>query len=116
MRYLSWLRYIYYGILRTLRPVRPYGWVLLNDLELIIPRTVPKAEIGESREITASLFFLTVFKSERAARELNILIFLSSFGGVIATLVGKSRIMRDCGRFADKRKFARFQSSVLIMS
>lgn len=59
---------------------------------------IPKEELREAREIAASLFFSRVFGSGNAIRGLNFLIALSSFGNLIAVLLGTSRLIRECGR------------------
>ncbi|KAL2260309.1 hypothetical protein VTK26DRAFT_5717 [Humicola hyalothermophila] len=59
---------------------------------------IPKDELREAREIAASLFFSRVFGSSNAIRGLNFLIALSSFGNLIAVLLGTSRLIRECGR------------------
>jgi hypothetical protein len=59
---------------------------------------IPKAELIQAREIAASLFFANVFGSSNAVRGLNFLIALSSFGNLIAVLLGTSRLIRECGR------------------
>ncbi|EGO55774.1 hypothetical protein NEUTE1DRAFT_47799 [Neurospora tetrasperma FGSC 2508] len=59
---------------------------------------VPKDELVQSQQIAASLFFTKVFGSSGAVRGLNFLIALSSFGNLIAVLIGSSRLIRECGR------------------
>ena len=59
---------------------------------------VPKADIRASKQIAASLFFTAVFGSSNAVKGLNFLIALSSFGNLIAVLLGTSRLIRECGR------------------
>ena len=59
---------------------------------------VPKAELKKSTQVAASLFFRKVFGSSGAVRGLNLLIALSSFGNLLAVLIGQSRIIRECGR------------------
>ncbi|KAF2013583.1 LAT family L-amino acid transporter [Aaosphaeria arxii CBS 175.79] len=58
----------------------------------------PKAEIIAAKEISAGLLFHHVFGSGRASKGLNFLIALSSFGNLIAVLLGQSRLIRECGR------------------
>ncbi|KAF4124867.1 High affinity methionine permease, partial [Geosmithia morbida] len=60
--------------------------------------TVPKDELQNSSLTTASLFFSKVFGESGAVRGLNFLIALSSFGNMIAVIVGISRRIRETGR------------------
>ena len=64
---------------------------------------VPKEELVKSSQVAASLFFEKVFGSAGAARGLNFLIALSAFGNLIAVLLGTSRLLRECGRYAPHR-------------
>lgn len=59
---------------------------------------IPKEEILEGRTIAAGLLFTKVFGNNGAVRGLNFLIALSSFGNLIAVLLGQSRLIRECGR------------------
>jgi amino acid transporter len=59
---------------------------------------VPIAELKASKQIAASLFFEKVFGSSGAVKGLNFLIALSSFGNLLAVLIGQSRLIRECGR------------------
>ncbi|KAK3998132.1 amino acid permease-domain-containing protein [Cladorrhinum sp. PSN332] len=60
---------------------------------------VPKSLLVNAKEISASLFFTAVFGSSTSAlRSLNFLIALSSFGNLIAVMLGTSRLIRECGR------------------
>lgn len=59
---------------------------------------VPVAELKASKQIAASLFFEKVFGSSGAVKGLNFLIALSSFGNLLAVLIGQSRLIRECGR------------------
>lgn len=68
-----------------------------NEMHL----TVPKLDIMEAKQITATLFFNNVFGSSRASRGLNVLIAFSALGNLIAVLLGTSRIIRECGRRVD---------------
>ncbi|KAF4302706.1 Amino acid/polyamine transporter I [Botryosphaeria dothidea] len=58
---------------------------------------VPKADILESEQVAASLFFTAIF-GERAAKGLNILVVLSAFGNLVSVLIGQSRVIREIGR------------------
>ncbi|KAI9369082.1 high affinity methionine permease [Aspergillus egyptiacus] len=57
-----------------------------------------KEEIVNSEVNVASLFFEKTFGSGGASRGLNFLIMLSAFGNLIVTLIGQSRMLRECGR------------------
>ncbi|KAI5461703.1 amino acid permease-domain-containing protein [Mariannaea sp. PMI_226] len=59
---------------------------------------VPKVDLLDAKQTTASLFFNNVFGSGRTSRGLNFLIALSALGNLIAVLLGTSRIIRECGR------------------
>lgn len=59
---------------------------------------IPKEEIIAGKEIAAGLLFTNVFGNHGAVRGLNFLIALSSFGNLIAVLLGQSRVIRECGR------------------
>ncbi|KAH8205702.1 hypothetical protein TruAng_000196 [Truncatella angustata] len=59
---------------------------------------VGKEKLESSGTIAASLFFSSVFGSTNASRGLNFLIALSSFGNLIAVLIGAARQLRECGR------------------
>ncbi|KKY19943.1 putative high affinity methionine permease [Phaeomoniella chlamydospora] len=59
---------------------------------------VSKADLEASTQVAASLFFTNVFGSSGAVRGLNFLIALSSFGNLLAVLLGTSRMLRECGR------------------
>ncbi len=59
---------------------------------------VPKKDLAASSQIAASLFFTNVFGNSGAVRGLNFLIALSSFGNLVAVLLGSSRLIRECGR------------------
>ncbi|KAF3764180.1 amino acid transporter [Cryphonectria parasitica EP155] len=59
---------------------------------------VPREDLAAAEQIAASLFFTNVFGSSGAVRGLNFLIALSSFGNLLAVLLGQSRVLRECGR------------------
>ncbi|GAB1319272.1 High-affinity methionine permease [Madurella fahalii] len=59
---------------------------------------VSKEDLQSAQQIAASLFFTNVFGSSNAVRGFNFLIVLSAFGNIIATLLGTSRLIRECGR------------------
>ncbi|KAL1901117.1 hypothetical protein Sste5346_002184 [Sporothrix stenoceras] len=71
---------------------------------------VPKASLVASSQVAASLFFQAVFGDSHAVRGLNVLIALSSFGNLVAVLLGQSRVVRECGR-QGVLPFPRFWSS-----
>lgn len=60
--------------------------------------TVPKMDLAAAKQVAASLFLENVFGSSRAVRGLNFLVALSSFGNLMAVLIGSSRQIRECGR------------------
>ncbi|KAK6073916.1 high-affinity methionine permease [Seiridium cupressi] len=59
---------------------------------------VGKENLESSGTIAASLFFTAVFGSGNPAKGLNFLIALSSFGNMIAVMIGAARMLRECGR------------------
>ncbi|KAH7273129.1 hypothetical protein FSOLCH5_003375 [Fusarium solani] len=59
---------------------------------------VPKEDLENSGLTAASLFFKAVFGDSGAVRGLNFLIALSSFGNMIAVIIGLSRRIRESGR------------------
>jgi amino acid transporter len=59
-----------------------------------------KTQILNSKVVAASVFFENVFGGSGASRALNFLICLSAFGNLIAVLIGSSRVLRECGRYA----------------
>lgn len=59
--------------------------------------TAPKTEITKSKQVVAGLFFQKVFGSSGAVRGLNLLIELSTFGNLVAVLLGQFRVIRECG-------------------
>ncbi|KAH7145905.1 high affinity methionine permease [Dactylonectria estremocensis] len=87
------------------KQIRRNGLIALLSVTVLYILTVvayyaaiPKAEIMEASQITATLFFNNVFGSSRASRGLNVLIAFSALGNLIAVLLGASRIIRECGR------------------
>lgn len=66
---------------------------------------VPKDELKKASQIAASLFFERVFGTSGAVKGLNFLIALSAFGNLIAVLLGQSRLIRECGRYAEAQLF-----------
>ncbi|KAL8403543.1 hypothetical protein RB594_008710 [Gaeumannomyces avenae] len=59
---------------------------------------VSRTEFAASKEIAASVFFVTVFGEGGAVTALNVLVLLSAFGNLLATLIGSSRMIREIGR------------------
>ncbi|KAF8150647.1 high affinity methionine permease [Crassisporium funariophilum] len=59
---------------------------------------IPKESIRTSQELTASLFFTAVFGNSKAVTALSALVAVSSFGNLLATVIGSSRVIRECGR------------------
>ncbi|KAE9976711.1 hypothetical protein EG328_002426 [Venturia inaequalis] len=57
-----------------------------------------KAQILASKLTTASLFFDNVFGSSGASKALSFLVAISALGNLIASLIGQSRVIRECGR------------------
>jgi amino acid transporter len=51
-----------------------------------------------SKQLAASLFFSSVFGSQKSSKALNFLIALSAFGNIISVIIGSSRVIRECGR------------------
>lgn len=65
-----------------------------------MPPVVPKADLAAADQIAASLFFESVFGKAGGANGLNFLIALSAFGNLLAVFLGQSRLLRECGRYA----------------
>lgn len=80
------------------RSSQPVSQPALDPDQFLTSSAVTKDEILEGREIAASLLFTKVFGNHGAVRGLNFLIALSSFGNLIAVLLGTSRMIRECGR------------------
>ncbi|KAK4183243.1 high-affinity methionine permease [Podospora australis] len=87
------------------KQIRLYGFISLFIVTILYIfaniayfSAVPQDELREAKEIAASLFFTKVFGDSNAVRGLNFLIALSSFGNLIAVLLGSSRMIRECGR------------------
>ncbi|KAK8043988.1 high-affinity methionine permease [Apiospora rasikravindrae] len=59
---------------------------------------VGKENLQNSGTIAATLFFTAVFGKSRAVQGLNFLIALSSFGNLLAVMLGAARMLRECGR------------------
>lgn len=59
---------------------------------------VSKYDLVNSGTTVATLFFRSVFGDSGAVRGLNFLIALSAFGNIVASALGSSRMIRECGR------------------
>ncbi|PPR03676.1 hypothetical protein CVT24_007797 [Panaeolus cyanescens] len=59
---------------------------------------IPKESIRTSKELTASLFFTAVFGNSKSVTALSALVAVSSFGNLLAVVIGSSRVIRECGR------------------
>jgi amino acid transporter len=59
---------------------------------------VPKEAFRESKEISAAIFFTAVFGRGGAETALNVLVLMSAFGNLLATLIGQARLIREIGR------------------
>ncbi|KAG6001989.1 hypothetical protein E4U21_003603 [Claviceps maximensis] len=60
---------------------------------------VDKSIFGQSKEIAAGVFFATVFGPGGSAETaLNVLVLLSAYGNLLASLIGQSRMIREIGR------------------
>ncbi len=59
---------------------------------------MPLETIRSSGTILAGLFFTEVFGNHAGARVLPALVSLSSFGNILAVLIGHARIIREIGR------------------
>jgi amino acid transporter len=60
---------------------------------------VPKEAFRESKEISAAIFFTAVFGRGGAETALNVLVLMSAFGNLLATLIGQARLIREIGRY-----------------
>ncbi|KAG6864983.1 hypothetical protein C0991_005852 [Blastosporella zonata] len=59
---------------------------------------IPKEDIKNSQQLTASLFFIAVFGNSKSVKALSALVAISSLGNILAVIIGSSRIIRECGR------------------
>jgi amino acid transporter len=55
-------------------------------------------ELKAAQQLAASLFFETVFGSKASTKALNFLIALSAYDNLTSSIIGSSRIIRECGR------------------
>ncbi|KAG5354131.1 hypothetical protein C0989_007492 [Termitomyces sp. Mn162] len=65
---------------------------------------IPKEQIRTSNQLTASLFFIAVFGDSRSVKALSALVGISSFGNILSSIIGLSRIIRECGRQVRRRR------------
>ncbi|KAF2093562.1 high affinity methionine permease [Rhizodiscina lignyota] len=89
---------------KTLRWSAPLSLVIVTILYILANiayfSAATKTEILESKVVAASIFFQNVFGGTAASKGLNFLICVSAFGNLVAVLIGQSRTIRECGRFA----------------
>ncbi|TFK75091.1 high affinity methionine permease [Pluteus cervinus] len=87
---------------RTLRRYAPISltivFVLYFFANIAYFAAIPKEQIRTSNQLTASLFFTAVFGTNKAVTALSSLVAVSSFGNLLATMIGSSRVIRECGR------------------
>ncbi|SCO04325.1 related to high affinity methionine permease [Fusarium fujikuroi] len=90
---------------RPIPTIKKYGFisvllvaVLYMLCNIAYFSAVPKEEVAESNEIAASVFFTSVFGTSGAVTALNVLVLLSAYGNLLATLIGASRLIREIGR------------------
>ncbi|OAG06518.1 amino acid transporter [Paraphaeosphaeria sporulosa] len=87
--------------LHTLKRVAPLSLIIVSILYVLANvayfAAVPAAEIRESGELAAAMFFEAVFGT-KAAKGLPALIAVSAAGNIMAVIIGHSRMMRECAR------------------
>ncbi|KAL6702793.1 hypothetical protein ACN47E_000929 [Coniothyrium glycines] len=85
----------------SLKLVAPISLVIIFVLYILTNiaffAAIPAAEIRESGELTAALFFEAVFGSKHA-RGLPALIAVSAAGNIMAVIIGTTRQIRECAR------------------
>lgn len=87
-----------FATLRTLLPVSCHPTGHARPMVIILTTVaVPKEEFAASDQIAAAVFFSTVF-GDKGAIALNVLVLCSSFGNLLAVLIGQSRLIREIGR------------------
>ncbi len=57
-----------------------------------------KAEITNSGNVVAAVYFRKIFETEAAVRAMCAFVALSSFGHMMTAFIAHSRILRECGR------------------
>lgn len=87
---------------------------MIDFVNINMSSTVPKADLAAAKQIAASLFFENVFGAAGGANGLNFLIALSAFGNLLAVFLGQSRLLRECGRYANS--FQEIQNNYPIES
>jgi amino acid transporter len=87
--------------MHTLKRVAPISLIVVSILYVLANvayfAAVPAAQIRESKELTAALFFEAVFGG-KAAKGLPALIAVSAAGNIMAVIIGTTRQIRECGR------------------
>ncbi|CAO2649954.1 Nn.00g012460.m01.CDS01 [Neocucurbitaria sp. VM-36] len=86
---------------QSLKRVAPISLIIVSILYILANvayfAAVPAADIRESGELAAALFFEAVFGSKQA-RGLPALIVVSAAGNIMAVIIGASRQIRECAR------------------
>ncbi|KAH7092499.1 high affinity methionine permease [Paraphoma chrysanthemicola] len=86
---------------QSLKRVAPISLIIVFILYVLANvayfAAVPAAEIRESGELAAALFFEAVFGSKHA-RGLPALIAVSAAGNIMAVIIGTTRQIRECAR------------------
>ncbi|OCB84670.1 amino acid transporter [Sanghuangporus baumii] len=87
------------------RTVRNAGRISLSLVSLLFLltniayiATIPKEEIRRSGQLIGALFFQKVFGDSWTAKLLPVMVMFSSLGNVIASAIGKARIIREIAR------------------
>lgn len=87
--------------LHALKRVAPLSLFIVSVLYVLANvayfAAVPAAQIRESGELAAAMFFEAVFGT-KAARGLPALIAVSAAGNIMAVIIGHGRMMRECAR------------------
>ncbi|KAL1412172.1 hypothetical protein Q8F55_003182 [Vanrija albida] len=84
-------------IKRTANTAVTVVFVLYFLVNIAYFAALPKDTILHSNQITATLYFQTLFGA-KAAKGLTILPILSAFGNILAVIIGHSRVVREIGR------------------
>ncbi|KAG6888832.1 hypothetical protein C0995_005707 [Termitomyces sp. Mi166 len=88
--------------IRTMKRCAPLSltvvFILYFFVNIAYFAAVPKEQIRTSKQLTASLFFIAVFGNSRSVKALSALVAISSFGNILSTIIGSSRIIREIGR------------------
>jgi len=87
--------------MHTLKRVAPISLIVVAILYVLANvayfAAVPADQIRASKELTAALFFESVFGG-KAAKGLPALIAVSAAGNIMAVIIGATRSIRECGR------------------